>query len=167
MKRKMLLIPLALIAMSLIVPVRAGPAFFVNVQAEITEFKFVGIVPEGIRFDVPFVGVAGGPYVKGTVTGVDYLLIDWGGIPNLNVHFTITDKEGDKLSIHVTGKSIAKNPGQSIFEETTVTIINEPDYPTTGKYSGWVGKEVRGEGFLTDLSMDPPGGYIHVKLYWD
>ncbi len=42
-----------------------------------------------------------------------------------------------------------------------------PDYRTTGKYTGLVGETFRDEGFISELSTEPPGGYIHAKLYWD
>ena len=167
MKSKILLILLALLALSITVPVRAKPTWYVELQAEMTDFIFVGTVEEGILFDVSFVGVAGGPNVKGgTVVGVDHVLIDWEGTAHLDVYYTITDKEGDKISAHVTGLAVPKNPGQLVFEDAWATIIDVLDYPTTGKYIGLVGTTFRDEGFLTDVSVDPPGGYIHAKLYW-
>ena len=167
MKSKILLILLALLALSITVPVRAKPTWYVELQAEMTDFIFVGIVEEGMLFDVSFVGVAGGPNVKGTVVGVDHVLIDWEGVAHLDVYYTITDKEGDKISAWVTGLAVPKNPGQFVFENAWATIIDLDDYPTTGKYIGLVGTTFRDEGFLTEVSVDPPGGYIHAKLYWD
>ena len=172
MKSKILLIvPLALLALSIVASVRAAePAWYAEFQLVITGFDFVGVVPEGIRFDVPFEGVAGGPnIIEGTVEGVDHLLIDWEGIAHINVWLTITDKDGDKISAMETGLSVAgRSPSQRAFEGLEATIINVPGYPTTGKYTGLVGTTFRSEGFISDFSRDPPPphGYIHAKWYW-
>jgi len=168
MKSKiLLLVPLTLLALSIALPAKAVPAWYAEAQMEITDFIFVSVVEQGYRFDVPFVGVACGPNIKeGTVEGVDHVLIDWYGIVHLNVYVTITDKEGDKISAHVTGRGVSKNPGLIIFEDAVGTIIDELDYPTTGKYIGLVGYTFRDEGFVSGFSTEPPGGYIHVKWYW-
>lgn len=169
MKSKILLIvPLALLALSIATSVRAAPAWYANFQLKITGFDFVGVVPEGIRFDVPFEGVAGGPNIKkGTVEGVDHLLIDWENVAHVNVYFTITDKDGDKISASETGFSVVgRSPSQRAFEGMHATIIDEPDYPTTGKYTYLVGATFRSEGFISHFSRDPPSGNIHAKWYW-
>ena len=165
MKSKILLIvPLAVLALSIVASVRAAePALYAELQLEIT-----GFIPIGPgQFDVPFEGVAGGPNIKeGTVVGVDHLVIDGAGIGHIHAYMTVTDKDGDKISAYYTGLSIHKNPGQIVHEDTWATIIDELDYPTTGKYDGLVGITFRGESFISDFSSVPPGGYIHVKLYW-
>lgn len=169
MKSKILLIvPLTLSALSIVASVRGAPAWYAEFQLEITDFIFVGVDEQGIHFDVPFVGAAGGPGIKeGTAVGVDHLLIDWEGNVNLNVYLTITDKDGDKISVSETGFSVVGNsPSQRTFEGGEATIIDEPGYPTTGKYVGLVGTRFRSEGFISDFSRDPPSGYIHAKLYW-
>jgi len=170
MKRRiLLLLPILLLALSIAVSARAESAWYLELQCEITGFTFVGLDPEerGLLFDVPFVGVAGGPNVKeGTVEGVDHVLIDWEGIGHLNVYYTITDKEGDEISAHVTGLAVTLNPGQTVVQDAEATIINMPGYPTTGKYIDLIGITFRDEGFIAELSVEPPGGYIHVKWYW-
>jgi len=163
-----LLVPLTLLALSIALPAKAAPAWYAEAQMEITDFIFVGVVEEGYLFDVPFVGVAGGPnIIEGTVEGVDHVLIEWDFLTvHLNVYVTITDKEGDKISAHVTGRGVSKNPGLIIFEDAVGTIIDVSDYPTTGKYIGLVDKTFTDEGFVSGFSTEPPGGYIHVKWYW-
>jgi len=167
MKSKILLIvPLAVLALSIVASVRAKPAWYVNFQLEITGFMPIGPVPGGFQIDVPFEGVAGGPNIKeGTVEGVDHLLIDGAGIYHINVYLTITDKDGDKISASGTGLSIRRNPGQIVHEDAEATIIDVLGYPTTGKYAGLVDTIFRMESFITDFSDSPPGGYIHGKLY--
>ena len=170
MKRKiLLLVPVALLALSIALPAKAVPAWYAEAQMQITGFTFVGPDPEGrgLLFDVPFVGVASGPNIKeGTVEGVDHVLLDWQEIGHLDVYLTITDNEGDEISAHVTGLAVTRNPGQVVFEGAWATIIDMLDYPTTGKYIGLIGITFRDEGFITELSTEPPGGYIHVKWYW-
>ena len=59
MKRKIiLLVPVALIALSIAFPVMATPAWYVQIQCEITGFNYVGSDLEGMLFDVTFEGVA-------------------------------------------------------------------------------------------------------------
>jgi hypothetical protein len=169
MKSKILLIvPLALLALSIAASVRAAPAWYAEFQLEIIDFIFVGVDEQGVHFDVPFEGVAVGPNIKeGTVEGVDHLLIDWKGNVHLNVYLTITDKDGDRISAEETGLSVVGNsPSQRAFEGMHATIIDEPGYPTTGKYTYLVGATFRSEGFISDFSRDPPSGNIHAKWYW-
>lgn len=171
MKSKILLIvPLALLALSIVASVRAAPTWYITLQLEITDFIFVEFVPGvGTYFAVPFEGVAVGPDIKeGTVEGVDLLLIDLIGIAHVDVYLTITDKDGDKISANAKGFSVDRNPSQKVFEGLEPTIINQLGYPTTGKYfdAGLVGTKFRSEGFISDFSSDPPGGYIHAKWYW-
>jgi hypothetical protein len=169
MKSKILpIVPLALLALSIVASTGAAHAWYAEFQLEITDFIFVGVDEQGIHFDVPFEGVAGGPNIKeGTVEGVDHLLIDWENVAHVNVYFTITDKDGDKISASETGFSVVgRSPSQRTFEGMHATIIDEPDYPTTGKYTNLVGATFRGEGFISDFSRDPPGGHIHAKWYW-
>lgn len=170
MRRKiLLLLPIAFLALPLALPARAVTSWFVEAQAEVTGFTFVGLDPEGrgLLFDVPFVGVAGGPSLNdGTVEGVDHVLIDWEGIGHLNLYGTITDAEGDKISGHATGLSVPETPGLKILKDVQGTIIDIPGYPTTGKYVGLIGATYREVGFVSELSREPPGGYIHVKYYW-
>lgn len=172
MKRKKLLVVPIVLATLLALPImtaKAKPAWFSEAQMEITGFTFVGFDSEGrgLLFDVPFVGVAGGPNIKeAIVEGVDHLLLDWEGIGHMDVYLTDTDREGDKISAHITGMAVAQTSGLLVFKNAQSTIINMPGYPTTGKYVDLIGVTFRVEGFITELSMDPPGGYIHVKWYW-
>ena len=171
MRRKMLLlVPVALLALSIVVPAIAKPNMFLVMQCEITGFEYKGLDPEGRGwlYDVPFEGVAGGPNVReGTVEGVDHFVYGWDGTGYLNVFWTMTNKDGEKFSVHVTGRSYTRNPGQIVFEDAWATVIDIDGYPTTGKYVGLIGTVFRDEGFITEFTPDPPGGYLHVKLYWN
>jgi hypothetical protein len=147
-------------------PALAKQAWYVQIQCEITSVIPVGPVPGGFQIDVAFEGVAGGPNVKdGTVEGLDHLVIDALGVAHLHVYYTITDKDGDQLSVYVWGDSYQKG-GRIIFQDTFAVVIDETGYPTTGKYDGSEGTVFRDEGFVTDFSDNPPGGYIHAKLYY-
>ena len=171
MKSKTLLIvPLAVLALSIVASVRAAPTWYAEVQLEITGWKPIGPVPGGYQIDVPFEGVAGGPSItEGTVEGVDHLLIDSAGVAHPNVYLTITDKDGDKISAYETGLTVAgRSPSQRAFEDMEAKIINDLDYPTTGKYTYLIDATFRSEGFISDFSSDPlsPHGYIHARWYW-
>ena len=171
MKRKiLLLVPVALFALSMTLPALAKPAWYIQIQCEITSVTPVGPVLGGFQIDVTFEGVASGPNVKdGTVEGVDHLVIDDLGVAHLHVYCTITDKDGDQLSFYVWGDSYEK-AGRLIFQDAFAEVIDEvidgTEYPTTGKYDGSEGTVFRDEGFVTDFSDIPPGGYIHAKMYY-
>lgn len=159
-----------LLALSIVVPVVAKPNMYLEMQCEITG---MALPTQGNTFDVRFEGVAGGPdIVGGTVEGVDHVLIDAEGT-HLNVYYTVTDKYGDKISAHVEGLSVVKNPGLTVFVGATATVISTDEYPTTGKflYLYTEGTEFRDEGFLTAVKFDPLtlsiSGRIHAKWYWD
>jgi hypothetical protein len=168
MRRKMLmLVPIILLALSVVVPAIAEPEMFLVMNCELTDIIFVGEVAEGYLYDVPFEGVAGGPNVKGgTVEGVDHILFDWDGIGHVDIFYTITDNDGDKISVNVVGLSVTQKSGRIVFVDAIATVIDIVDYSTTGKYTGLIGTEFRDEGFVAGLSMDPPGGQLHAKLYW-
>ncbi|MEM3770015.1 MAG: hypothetical protein QXG76_02365 [Candidatus Bathyarchaeia archaeon] len=169
MKGKILLvIPVALLALS-IIPAKAAPTWYNKAEMEITGFTFMGPDPggRGLLFDVTFVGVAAGPNIKeATVEGVDHLLMDWEGIGHLDVYLTDTDKQGEKISAHITGLAVTKTPGRIVFENAQATVINTAGYPTTGKYTDLIGTTFNVEGFITELSINPPSGYIHAKWCW-
>jgi hypothetical protein len=54
--------------------------------------------PSGLRVDLPFVGEATGR-IAGTITGVDYLTVRADGRMELDLHATITTREGDGVAI--------------------------------------------------------------------
>jgi hypothetical protein len=169
MKRKILLIvSVALVALSITLPALAKPDWFVQIQCEITEVEFVFDSSDLLYIHVAFEGTAGGPGVKGgTVEGVDHLFFDGTGA-HLNVNYTITDKDGDQISVYVWGDSVFhEESGQYVFENAFAEVIDETGYPTTAKYEGMVGDMFRDEGFITDFSADPPGGRIHARLYFE
>jgi hypothetical protein len=161
MRRKILLITLTIAIMSITIPTLAKPTWLAQIQCEITD----------VQYDLPYIhvtfeGSAGGPGIKGgTVEGVDHLFIDENMHAHLNVYYTVTDKDGDQISFYVTGLSVPDKPGKYIFVDAEAVVIDSMEYPTTGKFFTMIGKEFYDEGFITDFSDFPPGGYIHAKLY--
>ena len=152
---------LTLAIMSITIPTLAKPTWLAQIQCEITDVQYT--LP---YIHVKFEGSAGGPGIKGgTVEGVDDLFIDENGDANLNVYYTVTDKDGDQISFKVTGLSVPDKSGKYIFVDAIAEVINDVDYPTTGKFFTMVGDMFDDVGFITDFSIFPPGGYIHAKLY--
>ena len=160
------LLPITLIVLSIVMPAFAKPTWFVQMQCEITDVQYEFLPnPSELIIHVTFEGAAGGPGIKqGTVEGVDHLFIDNLGA-HLNVYYTVTDKDGDQISFKVNGHSVPDKSGKYVFVNAEAIVINEEDYPRTGKYIDMVDDRFRDEGFITDFSDFPPGGYIHAKLY--
>ena len=165
MRRKILLITLTIAIMSIAIPTLAKPTWLAQIQCEITDVQYEFLSETELFIHVKFEGSAGGPGIKGgTVEGVDHLFIDALGA-HLNVYYTVTDKDGDRISFYVTGLSVPDKPGKYIFVGAEAVVIDSMEYPTTGKFFTMIGKEFYDEGFITDFSDFPPGGYIHAKLY--
>jgi len=160
MKRKILLVPLALLTLSIIMPtmVEAKPAPYLEVEMQITRSIWIETGPEGTRYDFYFEGVVGGPNVKrGTIEGVDHHLFDPNGIGHIEAYATITDKDGDIIESHITGLNPPGNPSGAYYPfvdaEGTVT-------GATGKYLALVGSTFMLEGFFSDLDR------LHMIWYY-
>lgn len=172
MKRKSTAIIIALLlALSFVPTIHARSNMYLEMQCEITGVDWGS---KGNALDVTFSGVASGPdIIGGTVEGVDYVWIDNDGVTHLNVFYTVTDKDGEKVSVNVIGTSVDKNPGRSVFVDATATVINTVEYPTSGKflYLYDEGTVFRDEGFLTALKLDLDSmsisGRIHAKWFWE
>jgi hypothetical protein len=167
MKRKIVLLISALLALSIVAPTLAESDMFLVMNCEVTGIVFYPSNPDGsYRVDIPFEGVVGGPWVKeGVVEGVDLFFRDAAGVGHVNAFSTITDKDGDKLSINAVGISETEESGRIILD-ALATVIDTAEYPTTGKYSSLISEVFRDEGFISDFSVFPPEGYVHAKLYW-
>lgn len=57
----------------------------------------------GARFDIAFEGELAGPEIKGTIKGVDFLLLRADGRFQLNLQATITTDDGEKIALHEDG----------------------------------------------------------------
>jgi len=152
MKTKMLLIALAFLALSFIIPTKAkaNPAPFLEVEMQITRSVLIGPVPGGTQYDFYFEGVVGGPNVKrGTIEGVDHYIFDPSGTGHIDAYANITDKDGDIIESHLTGVNPPGNPSGAYypFVDTAATVTG-----ATGKYLGLVGSTFRVEGFFSDLN---------------
>jgi len=160
MEKKILLIPLALLALLIIVPasVKANPAPYLESEMQITRSVFIGTGPEGTRYDFYVEGVVGGPNViLGTIEGVDHYLFDPYGIGHIDAYVTITDKGGDVIECHLTGLNPPGNPSGAYYPFVGVmaTVTG-----ATGKYLALVGSTFRVEGFFSDLNR------LHMIWYY-
>ena len=162
--------PLAVSASSFVSMPEVKPAWFADLELQITAIVPVGFTADGLLADISFEGSASGPAIAhGTVVGVDHAVFDSSGNAHLNAYLTITDKDGDQLSANITGLATFLNPGQYVLLGTSGTIINEPDtntgtfHATTGKYAQMVGDTFTDVGSITAFSFNPPAGSIHMK----
>lgn len=172
MRSNIFLASVGLFLLSVASTALSAPAWFANLQLEITDVIPVQVTEEGLVADVFFEGSASGPAItNGTVVGVDHVLFSLSGDAHLNVYLTITDKFGDQISANITGLATFLNPGQYVLQGTSGTIINEADphtgalHATTGKYAGLVGATFEDVGFISSFSLFPPAGAVHVKWY--
>lgn len=149
-----------------------APAWFANLQLEITDVIPMAVTEEGLFADVRFEGSAGGRFIEnGTAVGVDHVFFDLSGDGHLNVYLTITDVDGDQISANINGLATPLNPGQYLLQATLGTIINELDpytgalHATTGKYAQMVGDTFEDVGFISGFSLFPPAGSVHAMWY--
>jgi len=164
--KKILLMTLTLVVMSIAVPTLAKPTWLSQIQCEITDVQYEPVSETELYIHVTFEGSAGGPVIKGgTVEGIDHLFIDSLGYAHMNVFYTVTDKDGDQISFYVTGLSVMDKSGKFVFVDAEASVIDSVEYPTNGKFFTMIGDEFDDKGFVTDFSDFPPGGYIHAKLY--
>jgi len=152
MERKiLLLIPLALLALSITMPTRAEASSpYLEAEMKITSSVLIGPVPGGTQYDFYFEGVVGGPNaIAATIEGVDHYIFDPYGIGHIDAYATITDKDGDIIEFQMTGLNPPGNPSGAYYPfvdaEATVTGAN-------GKYFGLVGSTFRVKGFFSDLN---------------
>lgn len=152
----------------------AKPAWFANLQLEITGVTPVAFTQEGLLADVSFQGTAGGPNIAGgTVVGVDHAVFGPSGGARLNVYLTITDADGDTLSANITGLATPVTPGKFVLQGASGTVIDAADpstglvHATTGKFGSLIGRSFTDVGFITGFSFSPPAGSVHAEWYLD
>jgi hypothetical protein len=158
------------------VAARAKSAPYLEAQCRVT-WVYMGHVSAGVLYegsvegewyDGYFEGNVGGPYIHGTVEGVDHFIIDSYGIGHCYAYATITDLEGDKLSFHFTVLDTPKTPylyiceGEArIIDGIDDTIPDPPvHYSTDEKYDDLVGCTFRVEGTARGIPF-----YIGMKWY--
>lgn len=77
----------------------------------------VGVVPEGMRINTPFVGEVSGPTIKGKIDGTDYLLLRSDSVGILHIHAILTTDEGELISVQASGISTAAPDGRNVIKE--------------------------------------------------
>jgi len=148
MKGRILLIPLAFLALSIMIPMKAKTNPTPFLEAEIGIYSSVKVGPGEFYFY--FEGVVGGPnIIRGTVEGVDHYIFDEAGVGHIDAYATVTDGDGDIIKCHITGLNPPGNPSGAYypFVDTEATVTG-----ATGKYSDLVGSAFRVEGFFSDLN---------------
>jgi hypothetical protein len=86
----------------------APPAVLYDLELELLEMRPIGIVNEGLRFDVPFAGrVSGGRLGEGSVHGVDYFLLRPDGVGVVDARLTIALADGN---VHVRANGFLTPP---------------------------------------------------------
>lgn len=84
--------------------------------------------PEGARFDLYLEGAVAGPWLNGTVKGVDYLEFRADGRAGLHIHATITTEDGKKVALFADGVAIPEK-GSTILQlrENVTLTTNHPE----------------------------------------
>jgi|tagenome__1003787_1003787.scaffolds.fasta_scaffold20275457_2 hypothetical protein len=109
--------------------------------------------PEGARFDLYLEGSVGGPRVRGTVKGVDYIRVRADGRMELHIHAEITTEQGAKVALEAGGIAIGR-PGSAVFDlrEHVALTSNHPELSWVNALEIWAAGTV-------DMST----GHVHVK----
>ena len=94
--------------------------------------------PEGARFDVAFEGSSSGPKLKGTVAGVDYLLVRADGRFQLHVHVEITADSGEKIALFADGVALPREGSAVADLRENVTLSTSFDsYSWVNRLQVW------------------------------
>ena len=121
-------------------------------EAVITGMVPIGLVPEGLRMDVPVEGtVTDGPMAGGRVTGVDHLLVRPDGIGVLDVREVVHLPGGTAVALSITGYAHPPFPMPPLEEIT-------PDMQ-------WPDAEVPIHGAVTMRTGDPSLTAVNRTVY--
>ncbi len=84
-------------------PPDVEPGVLYDLALELLEMRPVGLVGEGLRFDVPFAGsVSGGRLGEGSVQGIDFFLLRPDGVGVVDARMTIALADGN-VHVHARG----------------------------------------------------------------
>jgi hypothetical protein len=94
--------------------------------------------PEGARFDLTLEGPIGGPKLKGTVKGKDYICFRADGKAQLHIHAEITTDENKRIALFADGVAIGQ-PGSPVFRlrENVTLTTSEPDFVWLNSLQVW------------------------------
>ncbi len=109
----------------------------------------------GTRFDVAFQGEVRGPRLKGSIKGVDYLLVRADGRFELHIHAKITTDDGENISFFADGIAVVQE-GTNLAQlrENVSFLTASPAYAWLNQLQGWAQGTVELEK-----------GEIRVKAY--
>ena len=109
----------------------------------------------GTRFDVAFQGEVRGPRLKGSIKGVDYLLVRADGRFELHIHAQITTDDGENISFFADGIAVVQE-GTNLAQlrENVSFLTASPAYAWLNQLQGWAQGTVELEK-----------GEIRVKAY--
>jgi Protein of unknown function (DUF3237) len=110
---------------------------------------------EGARFDFYLEGPVGGPKLRGTFRGVDYIYFRADGRAELHIHGEITTEDGKKVALEAGGVAI-REEGSPVFQlrEHVSLMTNHPQLFWVNPIEVWA----RG---VVDVST----GRVHVRAY--
>jgi len=87
----------------------------------------VAIPPGGARFDQTFEGILHGPFVRGRITGTDYLYVRADGLFQLHLHGRITTEDGSRISLFSEGIS-RQETGEPVAQlRSAVTLFTSSE----------------------------------------
>jgi hypothetical protein len=84
-------------------PPDGSAAVLYDLELQLLEMRPIGLVREGLRFDVPFAGtVSGGRLGDGSVRGIDFFLLRPDGVGVVDARMTIALADGN-VHVHARG----------------------------------------------------------------
>lgn len=114
--------------------------------------------PEGARFDIAFEGRLEGSRVKGTIAGVDHLIVRADGRFQLDMEALITTDDGEQIAVHEDGLLVAPDPNdESRIAQLRLNLAFtalSPTYAWLNQVQGW------GRG-----TVDWNTGQVEMEVY--
>ncbi len=82
---------------------------------------------EGCRFDAAFQGEAGGPRIRGTIAGIDYLRVRADGRFDLHIHEIITTSDGVNIDVQGGGIAVLRPEGGMADIRVNLTLFTSAE----------------------------------------
>lgn len=127
-------------------------AYLYDAHLQLTQFTEYGVSlddlnsgraappPEGARVDIAFAGEIVGERLRGTMRGVDYVLVRADGRFELNIHAEITTPDGAKIALHATGVAMPDpaQPGVVEIRENVQLTSHAAAYAWVNRLQIWI-----------------------------
>jgi hypothetical protein len=94
--------------------------------------------PAGARIDLAFEGTIDGPNLKGTIVGVDYIVVRADGRFQLNIQATITTDDGATIAVAADGVAMPSGGVLVPLRKNVQMTTAAPKYAWVNQLQIWV-----------------------------